>query len=155
MSVRQATPADIERLVDLNMEVHDLHVAHLPTLFKPARREDLASYFEQTLASRDALVYVACDGEKVVGYTLLIIRERPENPVVYAHRSLYIEQIGVAESHRRQGHASDLVETARAVAKESGLDRIELDTWGFNEQAQAFFRSQGFRTRNVKMEMDA
>jgi ribosomal protein S18 acetylase RimI-like enzyme len=154
VSVRLATRADIERLVDLNNEVQELHLAQLPHVFKPARREDLRAYFEQTLASPEARVLVACDGAHVVGYTLLVVRERPENPVAHALRSLYIEQIGVTETHQRHGHATALIEAARALARKEDLPRIELDTWGFNERAQAFFRSQGFRIRTIKMELD-
>ena len=49
MSVRPATKSDIERLVDLNMEVHELHVVHLPDFFKPAQRGDLAAFFAEML----------------------------------------------------------------------------------------------------------
>jgi diamine N-acetyltransferase len=154
MSIRQAMKADVERLADLNMEVHDLHVAHMPGVFKPARHEDLAAYYDGLLEVPDAHVFVACQGPEVVGYMVLIIRERLESAINVARRWLYVEQIGVAEAHRRQGHAAALLEAARAVAKEQKLDRIELDTYGFNEGAQAFFRSQGFQTVTIKMGME-
>ncbi len=153
MRVRLAAQADIERLVDLNLEVHDLHVAHLAGFFKPARREDLAEYFEAMLEREDARVLVACEDAEVVGYVLLVLRERPENAVMLEQRWLYIEQIGVAAAYRRRGHAAALVEAARKVAKEHGLGRVELETWAFNREARAFFRSQGFDARILKMAM--
>jgi diamine N-acetyltransferase len=154
MSIRRATKADIDRLVDLNIEVHDLHVAHLPFFFEQINRRDVAAYFAGMLDAPGAHVLVACDGPEVVGYMLLVIRERPAAPGVRGRRWLYIEQIGVAEAHRRRGHAAALIEEARAVAEEHGLGRIELDTWGFNTRAQAFFRSQGFETVSMKMGME-
>ncbi len=154
MSVRTATGADIERLVDLNMEVHDYHVAHLPYFFKTANREDLAAYFREVLGREDARVFVATDGATVAGYVLLVIRERPENPIAYAQRWLYVEQIGVSTAHRRQGHGAALIAAARQMAREQGLDRIELHTWAFNEPAHAFFHAQGFETRGLQMAME-
>jgi diamine N-acetyltransferase len=154
MSIRQATKADVERIADLSMEVHDIHVAHWPTVFKPAGHEDVAAYFAGLLEAPDVHVFVACRGSEIVGYTVLVVRERLENAFTYNRRWLYVEQIGVTEAHRRQGHAAGLIEAVRAVAKEQKLDRIELDTYGFNERAQAFFRSQGFQTQLVKMGMD-
>ncbi len=154
MSVRPATPADIERLVDLNSEVHDLHVAELPAYFKPVSRADLAAYFADMLEAPGARVFVACNGPEVVGYMLLVLRERPANIFAHAQRWLEIDQIGVTAAHRGQGHAAALVEAARALAKEYSLGRIELHTWGFNERAQAFFRAQGFQTQGIKMGMD-
>src|SRR3974390_3130499 len=109
MSVRRATDADLGRLVDLSMEVHDLHVAQLSYFFKPVGREEQAAFILEMLAAPEALAFVACEGSAVVGYMLLMIRERPENSVTHAQRLLYIEQIGVTEAHRRQGHAAALV----------------------------------------------
>ncbi len=153
MSVRRATKADVGRLADLNTEVHDLHVAHLPYFFKPARPEDLTAFFERMLEAPEAWVFVACEGQEVVGYMVLVLRERPENEFALPQRWLYIDQIGVTEAHRRRGHAAALVDRARGVAKEYGLERIELDTYAFNERAQAFFRSQGFQDHMIKMKM--
>ncbi len=153
MSVRRATEGDLQRLVDLNLEVHDLHVAHLPYVFEPIDREAVVAFFGNLLNAPEALILVACEEAEVVGYMLLIFRERAGGSGLRARRWLYIEQIGVTEAHRRRGHAAALVEAARDVAKEHGLSRIELDTWGFNERAQAFFRSRGFQTVSMKMGM--
>jgi ribosomal protein S18 acetylase RimI-like enzyme len=66
---------------------------------------------------------------------------------------LYVEAIGVTEAYRGRGHATALIDVARALAKEQRADRIELDTWGFNERAQRFFRSVGFDVRGIRMAM--
>ena len=151
MSIRRATPADIEALVGLMDEVHDLHVAHLPWVFRPALQREMLAYFDELLDSPEARVYLACAGEEAVGYLLLLILDQPAAPMMERRRSLYIESIGVTVRHRGQGYGRALLETARAVAGELGLVRIELDTWGFNEPAHAFFRRHGFGTMCVRM----
>lgn len=151
MSVRLASAADLERLVELNLEVHDLHVAHMPDLFKPADPEDVSAYFAAMVAADAAEIFVACEGPVVVGYLLLVLRERPEDPVMLAQRFAYIEQIGVTAEHRGRGHGHELIAAARTFARQRGLDRVELDTWGFNKAAHAFFHAEGFHTRNIRM----
>src|SRR5512135_3544181 len=108
MSVRRATPADIERLADLNLEVHDLHVAHLPWFFKPAERDKVAAAFTEKLSAEDTRIFVACEDGNVVGYVVLVMRERLENPFSLSQRWLYLDQIGVTASHQRLGHAAAL-----------------------------------------------
>ncbi len=150
-SIRPAVLADVARLVALNKEVHDRHVAYMPELFLPAPPQVVAAYFEEMLASEGARICVACVGEEVVGYVLLVLRERPGNPTMRSQRWLYIEQIGVSAAHRGQGHGAALIEAARAVARAEGLPRIELDTWGFNTPAHEFFFGQGFESRMLRM----
>jgi ribosomal protein S18 acetylase RimI-like enzyme len=42
------------------------------------------------------------------------------------------------------GVASALLDAVRAAAGEIGIDLLTLQVWTFNEDAQAFFRRQGF-----------
>jgi ribosomal protein S18 acetylase RimI-like enzyme len=151
MSIRPATSADIPRLAELTMEVHDLHVAHMPELFTPASRGALRSYYRDLLGSERSQVLVACEGDSVVGYMILVVYDRSSYPGLRPMRYLYVDSIGVTAAHRRRGHATALLAEARALARAEGIDAIELDSWAFNEEAHAFFRSQGFETLCLRM----
>ena len=151
MSVRGATRGDFERLVDLMSEVVDQHVDHLPYVFKQAKREDIVEYLNEMLDSKDVRVFVACAGPEVVGYMLLTVDEDAGNPFFHPRRLLYIEALAVTAAHRREGHGAALLDAARSVAAEQGLDRVEFETWGFNDQAHEYFRARGFGTLSLRM----
>lgn len=151
MSVRGATQEDLEHLVDLMGEVVDQHVRHLPYVFRQATREDMVEYLSELLEAPDVWVFVACAGPKVVGYMLLTVDDDPGNAFFNPRRLLYIEALAVTAAHRREGHGAELLDTARSVAAEQGLDRIEFETWGFNQQAVDYFRARGFGTQSIRM----
>ena len=151
MSVRRATREDFERLVDLMSEVVDQHVGHLPYVFKQAKREDIVEYLNGMFDAQDVWVFVACAGLDVVGYMLLTVDDDPGDPFFHPRRLLYIEAFAVTAAHRREGHGAALLDAARSVAAEQGLDRIEFETWGFNDQAHEYFRARGFGTLSLRM----
>jgi ribosomal protein S18 acetylase RimI-like enzyme len=151
MSVRRATRSDIRRLVDLMTEVVDQHADHMPQVFRRAKREDIVEYLNEMLDAEDTRVFVACAGPEVVGYMLLMVDDDPGSPFFLPRRLLYIEALAVTAAHRRQGHGAALLDTAWRVAAELGLDRVEFETWGFNEQAHEYFRARGFETLSLRM----
>ncbi len=151
MSVRRASRDDSARLVELMSEVVDQHVQHMPHIFKRASRADIVAYLNEMLDADNAQVFVACAGPEVVGYMLLMVDDDPGNPFFCPRRLLYIEALAVTAAHRRQGHGAALLDAAWQVAAEQGLDRVEFETWGFNEQAHEYFRARGFETLSLRM----
>ncbi len=151
MSVRGATREDLERMADLMSEVVDQHVRHMPDVFKPAKREDILAYLSELLNAPNAWGFVACAGAEVVGYMLLTVDDDPGDAFFHPRRLLYIEALAVTASHRREGHGAALLDAALRVASEQGLDRVEFETWGFNDQAHDYFRARGFGTLSLRM----
>ena len=151
MSVRAASRGDFERLVELMSEVINQHARHLPYVFKQATRADVVDYVNQKLDAQEGWVFVACAGPEVVGYMLLTLDDDPGDAFFHPRRVLYIEALAVTEAHRREGHGAALLDAARSVAAEQALDRIEFETWGFNDQAQDYFRARGFATQSLRM----
>ncbi len=151
MSVRCATRGDSEHLVELMTEIVDQHVDRMPHVFKRAKREDILEYLNEMLDSENVQVFVASAGPKVVGYMIVMVDDDPGNPFFRPRRLLYIEALAVTAPHRWEGYGAALLEAAPSVAAERGLDRIELETWGFNEQAHEYFRARGFETLSLRM----
>jgi ribosomal protein S18 acetylase RimI-like enzyme len=84
------------------------------------------------------------DGDELMGYVYYRVESRDENPFQYARQHVYIDQIDVKLKHRRKGVGKQLIKSVIEKANEKGIDKIILDVWGFNKDAQAFFDSQGF-----------
>jgi ribosomal protein S18 acetylase RimI-like enzyme len=155
MTIRLAIIADYHGVALLNFEIQQMHAEALPHLFKPATDQNFTSaVFEAMLAQPDCSLYVAEADGNAVGYIYLQVIERAESWARYAQRALYIHQLCVARSHRRQGHGKRLLEQAAAVASQHGIARIELDTWWFNVDARTFFKVYGFEEFNLRSALD-
>jgi ribosomal protein S18 acetylase RimI-like enzyme len=64
--------------------------------------------------------------------------------VVHAWDEVHVHHISVRPAYRRKGVASALLASVHAAAGGMGISLVTLQVWTFNEDAQAFFRQQGF-----------
>jgi ribosomal protein S18 acetylase RimI-like enzyme len=79
-----------------------------------------------------------------------LVAWKDEEPVGHAHLDWrpdppQVQNVFVAESHRRLGIASRLSEAAEALARERGYDRIALDVDVENTAALALYEKLGYR----------
>lgn len=81
--------------------------------------------------------FVALAGEALVGVIL----------AGHDGRRGYIYHMAVAETHRRRGIASALVERSLAALKAEGIHKIALLVFNRNQVGSAFWESQGFTVR--------
>jgi diamine N-acetyltransferase len=152
MEIRRAALEDAAILSSLNVDVQHLHALAQPKIFKPPENDEFALQFMQDHLS-DPLNYffiATLDGEDI-GYLFARIVERPENPFMYAWKYIYIDQISIRPAWRRKGAGKLLMEQVCALARQEGIETIALDTWAFNQDAQAFFTRQGFVPFNIRM----
>lgn len=103
MEIRKAQTSDIEELIELNLEVHAIHLQERPEEFKELSTEDIRSSLSHFLSQESSEILVCCDEEQIVGYVLVLIVTPRENPVQKVQTLLYVDQIDVKEGHRRQG----------------------------------------------------
>ena len=101
-------------------------------------------YLRSVRARRNAAVFVAEDGEEIVG-RLSIARD--------AHpASFHVASLGlmVAKSHRRRGVGRALLEQAVEWAREVGVSKLELYVFPHNEPAIALYESFGFEREGYR-----
>lgn len=146
MNIRQATESDALRLSALARDVQILHAKHHPEIFKVPQNEAFAvSFFEEMLADPAVRIFIAEEGEEQIGYLLCKLVERPENSFTFTARILHIDQISVRPGAHGRGIGAALMQQAEMLAKEWGLQRIQLDSWDFNIAAHGFFEHLGFQ----------
>ena len=98
---------------------------------------------EGDVASGRTTVFVALDGGRVVGSTLLVRSVNANSP----HRA-EIGKVIVLQSHRRRGLASTLMSAAEERARSEGRWLLVLDTVE-GSPAEEFYRSLGWQETGV------
>lgn len=87
------------------------------------------------LAEPGHLMVFAFDGETVVGQCAGVIHRHPDKPT-----ELYVDEVGTASTHLRQGVATAMIEEMFRWARELGCTEAWLGTELDNEPANALYR---------------
>lgn len=106
---------------------------------------------QEHLADANNWFFIARHQGEDIGYVFAHLHERSESPFMYGVKYLFIDQISVKTGHRRIGCGRKLIERVFEVAEHAGINTILLETWSFNQEAQAFFASMGFEVTNLRM----
>ena len=149
MKIRQAVSTDGLLLSSLSMDVQRLHAEHHPEIFKMPQNADFAvQFFNDMLANPLARIFVAEEDGQALGCVVCKLVEREENPFTVAMRYLLVDQISVQPEAQGKGVGTALIEQVKRLAREWNVSRIQLDSWGFNVNAHAFFERMGFEKFN-------
>jgi GNAT superfamily N-acetyltransferase len=145
MKIRQAISSDNLILSSLCVDVQTLHAKYHPEIFKMPQNEDFAaSFFNETLADPTISIFLAEEDEQALGYVHCKLLERMEGPFTFALRYFLVDQISVRPIAQGKGVGKALLQRVEILAKELNIHRIQLDSWGFNLDAHAFFQKVGF-----------
>ena len=151
-TIRLATPADLPALGRLGALLMRAHYDFDPQRFMDPGTdpsEGYAWFLGKQLKDDDAVVFVAEDGENVVGYVYAALE--PISWKELRDACGYIHDILVEESNRRAGTATALMEAAIQWLRERGAPRVILGTADKNERAQRLFAKLGFRRTMIEM----
>ena len=85
-------------------------------------------------------IFVACDGDKVVGYIGCVSYLAFE----LENEGIKIIALAVSKEYRRKGIGTELLKTAEQWAKENNIEVILLNSGLPREDAHAFYESQGY-----------
>lgn len=103
-----------------------------PDVFdEPIHPERLAAY----LGEPNHIMVLAFDGDLVVGQCAGVIHRHPDKTT-----ELYVDEVGTASTHRRQGIARAMIDELFARGRELGCAEAWLGTEMDNEPAKALYR---------------
>jgi aminoglycoside 2'-N-acetyltransferase I len=121
------------------------HTADLEPGTLAAARALLDDVFEGEMTDHDwehalgGIHAIAYDGEELVGHASVIQRRLLHNG--RALRAGYVEGVGVRADHRRQGHASALMDELERVIRGA----YEVGALGATDEAIRFYEARGWR----------
>ncbi len=154
MYIREATKADIGKLMPLNEEVQSLHIGISPKIFRKTDDKEISAWLLSQIDDDQTKFYVAMCNDKIVAYLTLKTYIRPENPFMHERRYAHIEHVCVHSKFRKSGVGRNLIEYAINCARKSKLDYVELDVWSENTDARAAFKNIGFVSSREQVQFE-
>jgi RimJ/RimL family protein N-acetyltransferase len=144
VTIRRATPADAAALVELGRAVSSEPEGWLITDHDWRNVADERRYLRAVRRSPHAAVFVAEDESGLVGRLSLARDSHPASP--------HVADLGlmVAAGHRRQGIGRALLARAVEWARESGIEKLELHVFPYNEPAIRLYRQFGFEREGLR-----
>lgn len=151
IAIRKAKKEDFNKIHELIMQVHKLHVKERSDIYKDIDPLSLEE-FTKNLSNNNNIYIVAEHQNKIVGICFSQIREISNNKIIKDRKTLHIENICVDENNRRIGIGKKLYNKIVQIAKEKNIDNVELMVWGFNKNAIEFYKNSGMKVKNLKFE---
>ena len=152
MEIRFAAPRDIPGIIDLLKQVGQVHHLGRPDIFRAGAQKYSA---EQVLAMLDKPtdpIFVAYEGDKVLGYCFCQFKTTLDDPVIADFTTCYIDDLCVDENCRGKHIGKSLYEHTCRYAKEQGCYSVTLNVWSCNESAMDFYKKLGLKPQKVGME---
>ncbi len=153
MEIRFAKPEDTTGLLALLRQIGELHHAGRPDIFQKNAQKFSASALLDMLSDPDAPIFVAVEGENVLGYCICKVMRFKNHPVVTDHSIFFIDDLCVDAACRGQKIGTLLMEKAKEYARWLKCDLLTLNVWAFNEDAMKFYEAMGLKPQKIGMEL--
>ena len=153
MEIRKATARDIPGMIDLLLQVGEVHHRIRPDLFRSGAQKYDENALEQLLKDPNRPIFAAVEDGKLLGYCFCILEITRDNPVLMDQKSLYIDDLCVDETARGRHVGSALYDYACAYAREIHCDTVTLNVWCGNDRAMRFYEKCGLKPQKIGMEL--
>lgn len=147
--IRDMKPEDFPQADRLMQQLHRKHVDGRPDLYKEMEHPYSEEKFSELIHQKDMICIIAEEEGKALGLCFVSFRSRTG---MIQRRTAYMDDLCVDEACRRQGIGRKLFAYAEKRAKEMGAERLDLMVWGFNEEAVAFYQSEGMQIQRYILE---
>ena len=103
MELRMACTRDIPGMIDLLLQVGEVHHRIRPDLFRSGAQKYDEAALAELLQDPSRPIFAAVEDGKLLGYCFCIVEITKDNPVLMDQKSLYIDDLCVDE-HVRGKH---------------------------------------------------
>lgn len=152
MKIRQAKIEDKNDLIEILIQVQELHCKNREDIFKKVTKQEVES---EVIEVEDRKMIVAAnDKDKVCGLVIFRIKEVENHINLKNAKILYVGKIVVDKKCQRQGVGTLLIQEINKIARKLNCNRIELSCWSFNKEAIEFYKAQGMNIQRLNMEIE-
>ena len=151
--IRQAEKKDIDRILELLVQVDMVHHKGRPDLFKGPATKYTAQELEGILADPDSPVFVCVDeNDSPIGHAFCVFKKHIDDNVMTDVLTLYIDDICVDEAARGRHVGKALYEYVTDYARDCGCYNITLNVWNCNPTAMRFYKAMGLIPQKLTLE---
>ena len=150
MNIREANIMDIEKILELEKQVFEIHSKARPDWVKKFPLN--YNYIKEIIEKNEGKIFVADIENKIIGHCIMKIRNIKNHPVMDDMINVEIDDMCIDQEYRRKGIGKKLFEEVEKYAKEIKAKNIELMVWEFNQEAKRFYEKLGMKTRISRME---
>lgn len=153
MEIRFAEAKDVTGILALLKQVGQVHHEGRPDIFRKGAQKYGASQVLAMLNSSKTPIFVAVEGEKVIGYGFCQVKTYENDPVIADHTEIYIDDLCVDVTLRTTGIGRKIFDEICRYAKMRKASSITLNVWSCNENAMAFYERMGMKPQKIGMEL--
>ena len=153
MEIRFAEAKDVAGILELLRQVGRVHHEGRPDIFRSNAQKYGASQVLSMLENSATPIFVAAEGDAVLGYGFCQFKKHELDPVICDHTELYIDDICVDKNHRKQGIGKAIYEEILRYAKMRRCYNVTLNVWSCNPGAMKFYESLGMKPQKIGMEV--
>lgn len=150
MDIRLANQCDIPAILDLLLQVGQVHHHIRPDIFPAGMQKYDHTALLQLLQDESRPIFVAVEEDAVLGYCFCVVKALSAGNS--KRREFYVDDLCVDANHRREGIAQALYRHALAEANRLQCHSLTLNVWCGNDGAMAFYQNMGMTMRNIMME---
>lgn len=155
MEIRYAKENDADGILELLVQVNNVHSKNRPDLFLKDKTKYTKEELLKIIEDKEHLpIFVGVDEkENVLGYAFCVFQSHVKDNNLPDITTLYIDDICVSETCRHGHVGSQIFEYVKQFAKENNCYNITLNVWDKNEPAMAFYKNCGLKIQKYGMEM--
>lgn len=148
-TIRPGTDQDYEAVERIMKQVHHMHVAWRPDIYKDLDPVLPFELYQEHLAKQQ--VIVAEVAGQVVGLIIYLTRRISGGPM-QERKVLFVDSMAVEEQYRGQGIGHKLFDDLLRLCQEQQYDGLELQVNAKNAAARAMYEKYGFTEKSINME---
>ena len=153
MIVRRAQERDIPKILDLLLQVLNIHAEGRPDLFIPNTTKYTIEELMVMIKDDNAPIFVADEDGEVLGYAFTVMKRRLHNNNMTDIKTLFIDDLCVDEKARGKNVGRHIFDYVKAYAEAENVYHITLNVWSFNDPAIGFYEKVGMRPMETVMEL--
>ena len=139
---------DIKQASLLIEQLHNQIIQKRKDIFI-SNENDWEAYLRSKLQNNDYVLLKADINDEVVGVCICEIKHCGDGVETKVRDILFIEYIVVNEKYRRCKIGTKLLDEIKQIAKENKISTVELNVWGFNNDAINFYNNNQMKQKRI------
>ena len=152
ITLRRAAPEDAQAINRLLYQVHAVHSAARPDIFKAGAKKYTDSELLEIIGDEGRPIFVAERQGQILGYAFCIHQQYLNSNSMTDIETLYIDDLCVDKDARGAHVGSALYEFVLDYARQQGYYNVTLNVWADNTGAVKFYEKLGLRVQKIGME---